>query len=157
MAFLQPSEWYASLHTVYISAGMVLTDDRDRVLLVKPNYRPGWSLPGGILDAGESPHECAAREVAEEVGLAVEPGPLLVLDWTPPGGDRPRPIMTFVFDGGQVADPARIRVQDDELDDARFWTWTEAETKMPPISASRIPAARRARGDGRTVYLPQVC
>ncbi len=34
-------------------------------------------MPGGRLEAGESPEECVAREVREELGLAIEVGPLL--------------------------------------------------------------------------------
>ena len=40
--FLAPPEWYASLPTVHVSACALLTDSEDRVLLVKPNYRPYW-------------------------------------------------------------------------------------------------------------------
>ncbi|WP_031160627.1 NUDIX hydrolase [Streptosporangium roseum] len=43
------------------------TDAEDRVLLVKPNYRPGWSFPYGVVEAGEAPHDGAVREVAEEL------------------------------------------------------------------------------------------
>ncbi|MBS0448419.1 MAG: CoA pyrophosphatase [Proteobacteria bacterium] len=36
-----------------------------------------WALPGGRIDAGESPEEAALRELAEEVGLVVEPSCIL--------------------------------------------------------------------------------
>ncbi|MBV9446302.1 MAG: NUDIX hydrolase [Streptosporangiaceae bacterium] len=83
-SWLSPADWYASLPTVYVSASMLLTDTRDRVLLVKPSYRPYWSLPGGIVEADEAPHECASREIAEEIGLDIKAGDLLVVDWAPP-------------------------------------------------------------------------
>jgi 8-oxo-dGTP pyrophosphatase MutT (NUDIX family) len=38
------------------------------VLLVDPVYRDTWDLPGGAVEAEESPH-AACREVAEELGL----------------------------------------------------------------------------------------
>jgi hypothetical protein len=38
--YLPPEQWHASLPTVHLSACMLLTDDADRVLLVKPHYRP---------------------------------------------------------------------------------------------------------------------
>ncbi len=53
-----------------------VTLDRDRVILLR-NERGEWELPGGRLEAGESPEECVAREVLEELGLSVEVGPLL--------------------------------------------------------------------------------
>ncbi|WP_218041223.1 NUDIX domain-containing protein [Acrocarpospora macrocephala] len=137
-----------------MSAIVLLTDERDRVLLVKPNYRDYWALPGGILDPGELPHECAEREVVEETGLKIEARALLVVDFAPPLGDRPKPMINFLFDGGLVADPGLIRLQSDELDGFDFFSWKEAADRLPDFTAARIPAAREARLAGRTIYLP---
>lgn len=43
-----------------------------KVLLVRTSYRPGWTLPGGFVDRGESLAQAAARELAEEVGIVVD-------------------------------------------------------------------------------------
>ncbi|MGI5292674.1 NUDIX domain-containing protein [Nonomuraea polychroma] len=152
--FLPPAEWFTSLPTVHVSACMLLTDDADRVLLVKPNYRPYWALPGGMVDEGEPPQTCAVREVAEELGLHVRLGPLLVVNWIPPMGDRRRPMLSFIFDGGTVTDPSCIRLQSEELDAAEFWPWNEAATKVSAAAAAHIPAARTARMSQRTIFLP---
>lgn len=48
----------------------------DRVVLLK-NERDEWELPGGKLELGETPEDCVAREIAEEVRLRVKIGPLL--------------------------------------------------------------------------------
>ena len=55
------------------SAGALLTPD-GRILLVRRAYPPqDWVMPGGNADARESPAETFRREVAEELGLDVEP------------------------------------------------------------------------------------
>ena len=41
------------------------------------NGRGEWELPGGRLEPRESPEECAAREIREELNIAVKVGPLL--------------------------------------------------------------------------------
>ncbi|MGI9048751.1 MAG: NUDIX domain-containing protein [Rubrobacteraceae bacterium] len=47
-----------------------------RVVLLR-NERGEWELPGGKLEPDESPEECVAREILEELNLRVEVGPLL--------------------------------------------------------------------------------
>jgi 8-oxo-dGTP diphosphatase len=118
----------------------------------RPTSRSPRPSPPGT--AGARCAVDAAREVAEEVSLDIEAGELLVIDWVPPQGDRPRVMTNYIFDGGTIEDPSGIRLQDTELDDARFWTWEQAETKMPASTAARIPAARRARRMQRAIYLP---
>ena len=44
---------------------------RERLLVVRPSYRPGYDLPGGGLHPGEEPRQGAVRELAEELAVAV--------------------------------------------------------------------------------------
>jgi 8-oxo-dGTP diphosphatase len=152
--YIEPSQWYASLPTVYVSVCVLITDPQDQVLIVKPNYRDYWAIPGGILDDGERPDQTAAREIAEELGLVIPIGDLLVYDWAPPHGARPKVMTNLIFDGGTLQDPSLIRLQEDELDDFAFLPWDQAAERLPAETAGRIPAACRARKDQRTVYLP---
>lgn len=46
--------------------------DGDSVLLIRHSYVPGWHLPGGGVDKGETLVEAMKREVREEVGLHIE-------------------------------------------------------------------------------------
>jgi ADP-ribose pyrophosphatase YjhB (NUDIX family) len=139
---------------MYGAASALITDPSGRVLLVKPNYRDHWSLPGGVLEHGEPPHLGCAREVAEEVGLNITVGPLRVVDWAAPDHERPRPVVFFVFDGGEVGPGVDIELQEEELDDYRFTGPAEFGAYLPPILEARYSAALRARAAGGAVYLP---
>lgn len=64
-----------------VGVGAVVVD-AGRVLLVQRGREPlkgKWSLPGGMLEVGESLHEGVVREVEEETGLKVEPIELIEL------------------------------------------------------------------------------
>jgi 8-oxo-dGTP pyrophosphatase MutT (NUDIX family) len=145
--------WYASLATMYGSAAAVITDPSGRVLLVKPNYRDHWSLPGGILEHAEAPHTGCFREVEEEIGLVLTPGPLLTVAWTAPDSERPKPIVSFLFDGGVLADTSGIRLQEEELDDWRFVAPDELGDYLPPFLLQRVTAALTARPAGGAAYI----
>jgi 8-oxo-dGTP diphosphatase len=47
---------------------VVLAGAVDGVVLVFNRYRDLWELPGGLIDAGETPRSCAIRELREEAG-----------------------------------------------------------------------------------------
>jgi len=148
--------WYAGLPTMFGSAAALFTDPAGRVLLVKPNYREHWSLPGGILEHGEPPHVGCRREVAEEIGLDVPSGRLLAIDWRPPEGVRPRAMVSFIFDGGVLPEHAPIRLQEDELDGYRFVEPGELGGYLPAFLATRVCAALAGRAAGAPVYVPQL-
>jgi len=59
-----------------VGVGAVIVDSGGRVLLIQRGTEPmkgHWSIPGGLLDLGESLIEGVKREVTEETGLLVEP------------------------------------------------------------------------------------
>ena len=148
--------WYASLPTMFGSAAALITDSGGpsaRVLLVKPNYRDLWSLPGGILEDGEPPHVGCLREVEEELGLSLPAGRILTVAWSAPVGVRPRPIVSFVFDGGVLDDPGRIRLQHEELDGWRFTRPDELADYLPSFVLGRVRAALTARATGVPAYV----
>lgn len=140
-------------NTILSAAGAVMLDEAGRVLLVEPNYKDHWEIPGGVIEVGETPSQGCAREITEELGLTREPGRLLVVDWAPhrEWGDR----VLFVFDGGTLtrSDIAAIRLQPEELDSYEFLRPPDALDRLIPRLRRRVDAALRAREEGRTLYL----
>jgi 8-oxo-dGTP pyrophosphatase MutT (NUDIX family) len=152
--FIDHDVWFAQLPGVVLAAAALITDPAGRVLLVKPNYRDHWSLPGGICEYGEAPHVGCAREVAEEIGLPLPIGALLAVDWLRPYPEPARPVMHFVFDGGTLADASAIVLQAEELDEFRFTTPDQVGDYIAPFAVRRVRAALEARVSGAPVYGP---
>ncbi|WP_199836260.1 NUDIX domain-containing protein [Streptomyces sp. NRRL F-4489] len=142
--------YIAGLPRVLAGAGVIFRDAEGRLLLVEPNYRDTWVLPGGTIesDAGESPRQAARRETLEEIGLDIEPGPLLAVDWAR-GEGRP-PLVSYLFDGGvlDAEQCAAIRLQEEELLSWRLLHWEDAEPLLAEDLRLRIRAALNALRNG---------
>lgn len=132
MSELLPDPYfYQQLPTVISSGAAMLRDEHGRFVAVKPNYRDHWLLPGGGVDAGEDARGTTVREIREELGLEVEVGRLLVVNWVPSSARIGAPMgVHFVFDAGVI--PAaelerRIRLQASELEEWRLMSAGEAD------------------------------
>jgi ADP-ribose pyrophosphatase YjhB (NUDIX family) len=92
--------------TFTVGAVVVFRRDDGSLLLVKQRHTGAWALPGGLLQRGEDAAEGAAREVAEEVGIVVDPAllgdPQVVLDPV-------RRSIDFVFHRAAGAHPGASR------------------------------------------------
>lgn len=127
------------------TAGALAIIERDdgRWLLVKPAYRKGWALPGGLLDKGEHPEAGVRRELREELGLNViiTGEPWVIFDARPRRIDivfRSTPVPGFDLDN--------VRIRSAELLDAR---WIDPDN--PPFlegEAQDVMALRRRVVEG---------
>ncbi|MFG3496960.1 NUDIX domain-containing protein [Streptomyces sp. NPDC047928] len=143
--------YIAGLPRVLAGAACLFRDTEGRVLLVEPNYREGWALPGGTIesDDGETPRGAARRETLEEIGLDVEPGRLLAVDWVL-GPARP-PIVAYVYDGG-VLDGEQfrsIRLQEEELVSWKLVRREELPAYLLGTLGPRVMAALDTLAEGR--------
>jgi ADP-ribose pyrophosphatase YjhB (NUDIX family) len=137
-----------------MAADCLFTDQADRLLVLEPPYKSTWDIPGGMVERDESPRLAAQREVREEIGLSVEPGDLLAVDWVSQSGDFTE-IVAFLFDGGVLApaDIDRIVIQSTEVSCFRFVTLDEAERLLDTEQFARVAAGLKIRGTAETVYL----
>ncbi|MEV0691171.1 NUDIX hydrolase [Streptomyces sp. NPDC050388] len=142
--------YLASLPRIFAGAAALFRDGEGRVLLVEPNYREGWTLPGGTIesDDGETPRQGARRETAEEIGLDRPLGRLLALDWVRWPG-RP-PMVAYLYDGGVLGadDLAAIRLQEEELLSWRLVPREELAGYLQGSLGRRVLAALDVLADG---------
>lgn len=91
----------------------------DRVVLVSRKFPPpGWALPGGFVDEGETLEAAAAREAKEETGLDVTLTDLLYV-YSDPRRDPRRHTLSAVFLGRADGEPAG----GDDAAEARAFSW----------------------------------
>ena len=127
----------ASLGATPLSFAIVLARGPAGIVLVFNRWRRVWELPGGFIDAGESPRDCAARELREEAGCIARD-----LTWLG---------VTEVNDGrthfGAVyrcaVDAVPDKVQDDEISAVAYW-----QPDRPPPDLGMTDAALLGRFGG---------
>jgi 8-oxo-dGTP diphosphatase len=138
-----------------LASGCIVRDQSGRVLLVKPTYKPGWEIPGGMVEANESPVQACLREAREEIGLEVQIGRLLCLEYAMADAQGPERLL-FVFDAGVISDleVARIVLPTNELSGFRFVALEESQGLLPERLALRVRQSFMAlEHPVKTVYL----
>jgi 8-oxo-dGTP diphosphatase len=137
-----------------VSAGALIFDQKARLLILRPTYKTGWTIPGGVMEAdGESPWEACVREVREECGLTLRAGRLACVDFRRPRPGRPGGIR-FLFDCGPMDDAALAAVvlQPAEISEYRIVSLDKALTMLRAPIKRRVRAACAAKS---TVYLEE--
>lgn len=141
-----------ALPAIPASAGALIFDRSRRLLILKPTYKSGWTIPGGVMEAdGETPWDACRREVREECGIDVVAGRLACVDFRPGRHGRAGGLR-FLFDCG-VADDAAIAgitVQPEEVAEYRLVHLAAALELLRPPIRRRVRAGTRRR---RCVYL----
>jgi 8-oxo-dGTP diphosphatase len=148
------AEGNASKPRKRVGADVLIRDPDGQILIVDPEYKPDWDLPGGMVEANEAPQDAASRELMEELGVRRTIGRLLCIDWIEPHGAWDDSLM-FIFDGGimRPEEIARLHPTDHELSSVKFCDLDEAKQLLRPYFWNRVRAAHDALQTGIPVYL----
>lgn len=125
--------------TTQRAAAYALIIDGDmNVLLVRAgplSATPGrWYLPGGGIEFGESPAECAVRETQEETGLSIRLGSLLMASsdvTATPSSDCDTHTIRLIFEG--VVESGHLRHETDGTSNLAQWH------ALPPAGLDVMP------------------
>jgi ADP-ribose pyrophosphatase YjhB (NUDIX family) len=121
--------------------------------LCRLTYKNVWDLPGGVVEVGEAPAAGLAREILEELGVALDVGQLLTVNWLPAwrGWDD---ACVFLFDLGEVdaSFTDEMRLQPTEIVGVEWCdtqTWREraahaAVELLTAVDAGDLPVYREA-------------
>ena len=143
----------SGMPTKRLAADCVFTDEAGRLLVLDPPYKVTWDIPGGIVEVDESPRLAVRREVLEEIGLDLEPGPLLAVDWKPRDGDVTE-VVALLFDGGTLTaqDVDRIVTDPSEVRAYRFVELDEAALLLDDELFARVSTGLAVRdGAGSSI------
>lgn len=123
-----------------IEGAHVLVEDAEgRILVVRSTYMgPGWMLPGGRVERGETPETAAVRETREETGIEVAVDRLVLVE-----AYRPKDV-SFVFRGAVIG--GRLDPQLGEVAEAGWLMRDELAGTSPRLH--RLLAIIDAAGDG---------
>jgi 8-oxo-dGTP diphosphatase len=124
-------------------AHLLVEDEKGRILVVRTTYTgPGWMLPGGRVERGETPQAAAARETSEETGLAVRVDRLRLVDAHAPHDT------SFVFAGRVIG--GRLEPQLGEIAEAG-WVGRDEILESSPQLARLLELIDE--GGGEVAYL----
>lgn len=132
-------EYLKSLPKKRMGSGAYFLNEKGELLIVRPNYKDHWTIPGGVVDDGESPRQACIREVKEEIGLDITPPQFLCLDYKNYPEDNDESLQFVFFGGTLLVDQInQIKLDKKELSEYRFVSIDEAKTMLGRGSQQRL-------------------
>jgi 8-oxo-dGTP diphosphatase len=109
-----------------------------KVVLVEQRHSDGWALPGGLLRRGESAADAVVREVAEEIGVRLDPAGLPVPLAAVTEGVR-RVDVVYVIDL-----PGEVELQTDDAAEVKRVGWFRLDD-LPAVTEPTVDILRAVR------------
>lgn len=150
--------YYQDLPKKRMGAGVLLFNENNELLVVRPCYKDYWSIPGGVVDENESPRNACIREAKEEIGLEISIPRFLCVDYTLHNDEKGESLQ-FIFYGGVLNSKqiANIKIDPREIREYKF---SKIEDTLPLLSEKlkrRIPKCLEALKNNTALYLEDAC
>ena len=147
-------EYYKTLPRKQVGTAVLFFNVQGELLILKPDYKNSWLVPGGSNDEGESPLRCAIRETKEEIGLDISELRLVGVYHSPQNGIAPDSLK-FIFDGGILAEDQieKIVLQKEEFEEYMFKDSTEAISLLSSSLRKSVPGCLNAIQENSCMYL----
>jgi len=129
---------HAATPSYTVGAVAVLRRPDGRLALVRQRHSPGWALPGGLLGRGEGVADGLVREIAEELGIVLDPSSLPIPYAAVSSAARRVDVVYFI----DAPARARLRSEDDVEVTGTGWF---ALDKLPEVSDPTAEILRAVR------------
>jgi ADP-ribose pyrophosphatase YjhB (NUDIX family) len=134
LALTLPHLWFRLARPLTLGVRALVVDGEGRVLLVRHSYLPGWHLPGGGVEPGESAQEALARELLEEGNVEIAAAQLLGVYFNTSASRRDH-VLLYEVTAFRSLGP---RAADWEIREARFFGLDELPEDLAGGSRRRI-------------------
>ncbi len=149
---LPPKEYYESLAKVPTSGAAIIKNYKGEYLILKPNYKDYWEVPGGMTELNETPQLAVIREIEEELSIKIKNPRLFCVDFAI---SNPFNRILFLFDCGTFNEEIieKIRLEEDEISEYKFVPYEEALKLLGPQLSNRLKSSVRGLENNFCIYL----
>lgn len=112
-----------------VAVKVILKSDKGNILLVKPDYKDTWQMPGGGAEEFEDPKVAAVRETEEETGVKITTSDLMLVDSVFKAKED---YLFLLFECKKIfPEDAEYSVKDEEIEEYKFINPTEVANLLP--------------------------
>jgi len=152
MKLQETKKYIDQLDKKRMAAGILLFNDKQELLIVKPTYKEAWTVPGGSINLNESPRDGVIREVKEEINLDINNASFLCVDYKL---DKFGESLQFMFYGGVLTKEQVniIQLQSEELNEYRFINVNKVQDYLSTSLGKRTVKCLDALKANKAIYL----
>ena len=150
-------KWQESLPKQSLTSKVIVETSNGDWIIVKNPHHPNWQLPGGGVDAHETPRAAAKREVLEELNVEIGEPQLLLIDSIVTRGEHGDGLMFYWKVLVSAESLKNIKFQVGELVDYKILPASGATALMSDSVQRRLAAyfALSAEQQSAVVYLEE--